>query len=480
MAADTDVIVIGAGPTGENVADYATRAGLRAVLVEEALIGGECSYYACMPSKALLRPGSVVAAARRVAGAAEAVTGALSVPAVFARRDAFTSRGDDAGQVEWATSAGIAVVRGRGVISGTREVAVHLASGENQTLVAEHAVVVATGSRPRIPDVPGLDSVDYWTTPDATNASTVPESLAVWGGGVASVEIAQIYARWGSAVTIIVRGDILSMFPQQARDRVAAGLETDNVTILRGQTIERVNPSGQRGQPGAIVTLSNGEDMTVERLLVATGRVPNTDGIGLDARGITGFDPGDLIPTDDSGRVLGVEWLYADGDVVGPVPLTHQGKYQARVTGEAIAARARGEVAEYAPAWSRYASTADHTAIPQVVFTDPEVAHVGLMPESSDVAGRAVHVVEMPLAVAGASLHADGYDGWARLVIEDRPEGSVVVGADFVGQDVAEMLHAATIAIVGEVPLDRLWHAVPAYPTMSEIWLRLLERERFG
>ncbi|WP_431878388.1 dihydrolipoyl dehydrogenase family protein [Amycolatopsis sacchari] len=453
-----DVVVIGAGPVGENAADRAVRGGLKTALVEHERFGGECSYWACIPSKALLRPGNALAAARRLPGVP--VGGALDPAKVFERRDYFTSRGDDSGQVEWARGAGIEVVRGHARITGEREVTVDA----DRVLRANHAVVVCTGSVPRTPDIPGLDEVPVWGSREATSASEVPARLAVLGGGVVGVEMAQAWARLGAQVDLIVSGPRpLPRYPEFAGDLVVEGLRADGVRVHLDSGLVRASEV----DGAAKLELKGGETLTADKLLVATGRRPTTDDIGLEA---VGLKPGSTLAVDDTGLVSEVEggWLYAAGDVTGRAPLTHQGKYAARAVGDVIAARAAGEVV--VEPWSQYTSTADHHAVPQVVFTDPEVASVGLAgPEE----GRPHRVVDIDIAVAGSSLHADGYTGKARMVVDTERE--VLVGVTFVGQDVSDLLHAATIAIVGEVPLRRLWHAVPAFPTISEVWLRLLE-----
>jgi pyruvate/2-oxoglutarate dehydrogenase complex dihydrolipoamide dehydrogenase (E3) component len=461
--ADVDVIVVGGGAVGENVADYAVRGGLSAMIIESELLGGECSYWACMPSKALLRTGHAVAALRRLPG----TTADFDPQAVLARRDGFTHGWDDASQVEWAEGAGIRVLRGQARLTGTRTVAV-----DGAEITARHAVVLCTGSVPVRPPVPGLDTVRSWTSRDATAAKEIPPRLGVLGGGVVGSELAQAFRRLGSEVTLLSRGPrLLATLEPFAGERVAAALRAEGVDVRLGQGLDSVAAAGDalRLQVGDGTT-------TVDELLVATGRRPNTADLGVDAVGLT---PGETLTVDDSGLVTGVDgqWLYAAGDVTGRAPLTHQGKYAARIAGAAIAARATGRPLHTGP-WGEHAATADHAAVPQVVFTDPEVAAVGRTAEQARTAGLDVRLVDLPIAVAGSSLQADGYDGAARLVVDRSRE--VLVGATFVGQDVAEMLHAATVAVVGEVPLSRLWHAVPAYPTISEVWLRLLESYRSG
>lgn len=467
MTDEYDLIVIGAGPVGENVADRAVQGGLTAVIVESELVGGECSYWACMPSKALLRSGQALRAAQRVAGAAEAVTGTLDAVAVLARRNSFTSDWSDAGQVAWLDEAGIDLARGHGRITGEREVTVTNADGGTRVLRARHAVAISTGTDAVIPGIPGLAQAQPWTSREATSAQEVPASLAVIGGGVVAVEMATAYASLGSHVTVIARGEILGSLEPFAGEQVAAGLRDLGVDVRTGTATERV----ERDESGVTITLGDGEKVTAAEVLIATGRRPRSGDIGLET---VGLEPGRYVDVDDTLRVPGNDWLYAVGDVNGRVLLTHQGKYQARAAGDVIAARAQGEDVRD-DAWGRHVATADHRAVPQVVFSDPEVAAVGLTAAEARDAGFETEVVDYDLGgVAGASLYQDGYRGQARMVVD--AERDVILGVTFTGPDVAELLHAATIAVAGEVPISRLWHAVPAYPTVSEIWLRLLEK----
>ncbi|MFC8799466.1 dihydrolipoyl dehydrogenase family protein [Promicromonospora sp. NPDC057138] len=469
-----DVVVIGAGPVGENVADGAVKGGLTVAIVESELVGGECSYWACMPTKALLRDAAALRAVRSLPGANAAVTGELDASAVLHRRDAFASHWHDDGQVSWLESAGITLLRGVGRIGAARTVEVTDADGYTTMLNARHAVVIATGSSARIPQIPGLADAAPWTSREAAAAQTVPGRLAIVGGGVVGTEMATAYAALGSQVTMIARDGLLPAVESFASDQVAESLKAQGVALHLITQPSRI----ERDEAGTVhITLADGTLLDADEVLVATGRTPNTSTVGLDHVGLT---PGDWLSVDDSLRVLGGDgvpvgdgWLYAAGDVNRRALLTHQGKYQARALGETIVARATGASVDTAP-WGRHAATADERAVPQVIFTDPEIATVGHTTASAQAAGLRVRSVEYDLgAVAGASLHADGYTGRASMIVDE--DRKVLVGFTVVGPDVAELLHAATVAITAEVPIDRLWHAVPAYPTISEIWLRLLE-----
>ena len=463
MTQEYDVVIIGAGAVAENVADRAVQGGLTAVLIESELVGGECSYWACMPSKALLRSGIALRGAKAVGQA----TGAeLDVAATLKRRDSFVHDWDDSSQVDWVKSAGIDLVRGHGRLTGVKTVSVEAADGTVTELTAKHAVVVSTGSDPALPDIPGLAAANPWTPREATSAKVVPASLAIIGGGVVAVEMATAYASFGTNVTVIARSGLLGGQEDFAGEMVAKSLEGFGVDLRLGLSPKAVLREGD----SVTIDLSDGEQVTANEVLVATGRQPRTTDIGLETVGIA---VGEWLTVDDTLLVEGTDWLYATGDVNHRALLTHQGKYQARAAGDVIAARALGREVDDAP-WGTHVATADHEAVPQVTFSDPEVASVGLTSEAAKQAGYEIRVVDYDLGlVAGASLQADGYEGKARMVVDEKRK--VILGVTFVGQDVSELLQAATFAIVGEVPLDRLWHAVPAYPTLNEIWLRLLE-----
>lgn len=475
-----DVIVIGGGPAGENAAAYAIAGSARtAALVEHQLVGGECSYWACMPSKALLRPVEVLGTARHMPGVEEKVNAyGLDTEAVLARRDGFTHNLDDSSQVLWADSVGIDVIRGSAQVTGVREVTV----GE-RVLRARHAVVLATGTTASVPDLPGLRAALPWTSRDATNVREVPKRLAVVGGGVVACEAATWLHELGAdEVALLVRGStLLGRTEPFAGELVAQKLRKHGVNVRFGTSLQSASRPGAadtgvgriHGGPAVLRVSGDGSDpeLTVDEVLVATGRTPATAGLGLDRVGLP--DHGH-VAVDDHLTATGVDgdWLYAVGDVNGRALLTHMGKYQARVCGEVIAARAEGRPLD----GSRFVASADHGQVPQVVFTTPEVAAVGRTESQSRADGLDVEVVTVDIDVAGAALSRDDYSGRASLVIDRATD--TIVGATFVGSGVAELVHAATVAVVGRVPLERLWHAVPSYPTVSEVWLRLLEARR--
>jgi pyruvate/2-oxoglutarate dehydrogenase complex dihydrolipoamide dehydrogenase (E3) component len=277
-------------------------------------------------------------------------------------------------------------------------------------------------------------------------------------------------------VTLLARADrLLERMEPFVGDQIAAAFQAIGISVHTVVNVTRV----QRGAPGTPVQIwfehpkTGPASIEADEILVATGRVPNTRDLGLEA---IQLKPGDWLDVDDTCRVKSIAagWLYAAGDVNHRARLTHMGKYQARACGDAIVARAKGQLKEPPPRWSRWAASADHTAIPQVVFTDPEVAVAGLTEAQAREAGLRIRAIDYDLShITGAQLIADGYQGHAKMIVDE--DRRVIVGATLVGQDVGELIHAFTIAIVGEVPLERLWHAVPSFPTISEIWLRLLE-----
>lgn len=447
-----DVVVVGAGPAGEVAAGRLGQAGLRVAIVEGHLIGGECSYYGCMPSKALLRPGEALAEARRIPGAAEAASGALAVDAVLARRDEVIHDLDDSTQVPWLDDRSVDVVRGHGRIAGERLVDV-----DGELFEARRAVVVAVGTRASLPPIPGLAESRPWTNREATTSDRVPPRLIVLGGGAVGVELAQAWASLGSSVTLVeLAGRILVREEPFASEDVAASLVERGVDVRTSALAIGV----ERRDQGIVVELQSGEKLVGDELLVAVGRTPATADLGLES---IGLEAGGYIRVGDDMRAAGSDWLYAVGDVNGRSLLTHMGKYQAwiaaeNILGGAVQAEVRAQAA----------------LSPRVVFTDPQVAAVGHTLESALAADLPVVAVDHPTGgVAGGSFYGRRAPGTARLVVDRERE--VIVGATFTGPEVAEHLHAATIAIVGEVPLAKLRHAVPSFPTRSEVWLRLIE-----
>lgn len=450
METEVDVIVVGAGPAGEVVAGRLAEHGKLVALIERELVGGECSFYACMPSKALLRPGELLREAARVPGAAQALAGPLDVPAVLARRDEVIHDLSDESQMPWIESRGIELVRGPARL----EAACRVRVGE-RVLVARTAVVLAVGSGALFPPIPGLAEAAAWSNREVTTAGEVPESLVVLGGGVVGVEMAQAWASLGSRVSVVEALDrLLSREEPIAGEQVTHALEAEGITVRTGSKATAVERSGDE----VSVVLESGERLTGRHLLVAIGRKPHTEDLGLES---VGLQPGKYIEVDDHLQVKGVDGLYAVGDVNGRSLLTHSGKYQGRIAADHILgapARAFGDV----------------PGAPRVTFTDPQVAAVGLTLEAARQAGLPVLAIDADVqANAGGSFYGRGGTGASRFVIDTERE--VLVGVTFVGPGVGDFLHAATIAVVGEVPLRRLAHAVAAFPTRSEVWLKFVE-----
>jgi dihydrolipoamide dehydrogenase len=475
-----DVIVIGAGAAGENAAQYAIQNSDRtAALVEPELVGGECSYWACMPSKVLLRPVELLDDARAMPGVSQMLSGSLDLEAVFERRDSFTHHHDDSSQVKWAKGAGIDVVRGRARLAGEKTVELTEPDGSTRTLQARHAVVVATGSTATVPPVDGLREAQPWTSRDVTNKRELPERVLVVGGGVVACESATWLNGLGAREVMLVEIGPSLLGGQEAfvGEAMAEQFTERGIKVLVDTEIESVERPGVQdtgigqihGGPAKVV--AGGSTFEVDEIVVAAGRTPATEDLGLEQIGIDVGESDGYLTTDDHMAVAGgPDWLYAVGDVNGRALLTHMGKYQARIAGDVIAARAEGRPIE----GLRYRDVADHDIVPAVVFSQPQVASVGVGEATARERGIDVQALEYEIgSVAGASVLRDGYSGKAKLVVDRASD--TLVGATFLGPDVAELLHAATIAIVGKVPLETLWHAVPSYPTVSEIWLRLLE-----
>jgi pyruvate/2-oxoglutarate dehydrogenase complex dihydrolipoamide dehydrogenase (E3) component len=455
-----DVVVVGGGPSGEEAAGRLSDRGLAVALVEDRLVGGECVHWACMPSKALLRPFEALAEARRIPGAREAVNGGLDIEAVLRRRDEIIGAPDDTALIPWVESHGITLVRGHARIVGERRVMVG-----DEELEARKAVVVSVGSRPLVPAFEGLGELEpgrVWTNREATTTHEIPGRMVVVGAGPEGVELAQAFQTLGSDVTLIeAQQRVLPRAEEFASAQVTAALQDYGVEVLAGHSVVHFSQDGD----GVAVKTSAGTTASGDVVLVAVGRRPGTEDLGIET---VGLEPGALVEVDANMRVPGVPWLYAVGDANGRALLTHMGRYQARLAVDHILGHGHA-----------VAHGADGGLAPHVTFTDPQVAGVGHTTETATRAGIEFDVYDAPtsgtaLPNVGGFYYAPNAPGTARFLV-DR-ERRTLIGFTITGSEVVDFLHAATVAVVGEVPLERLRHAVPPFPTRSELWLSLLEQ----
>lgn len=465
-----DIIVIGSGQAGITFAQRTVAAGLKTVIVENDLVGGDCHYWACVPSKALLRSGHALRAAQHVSGLSEAISHGIDTKQVLEHRNKLVDNWIDDEYSRGLKAGGIEILRGRGEITGVRSLQIVSNDGNSQVITANYAVVVATGSGTTIPDIKGIQDVKHWDSRGGTSAQQAPNSLLIIGGGAVGCEMATAWSTFGSKVTLATRKKLLENMEPFAGEMLKDALTGLGVDVRLGIT----PVSAAMSNDSVIVHFDDGSVISAQELLFATGRTPNTS-VGLESINLT---PNGFLHVDDTLLIkhetnVVEPWIYAIGDVNGRAVLQHQGRYQARVAADAIIARAKGLKLDTRP-WSHHVATADKQSVAQVIFTDPEVASVGLTESAARKKGYEVKTVEYELGkLPGAILRANGYKGRAKAVVDEQRK--VLLGMTIVGPDVADLLQSATIAIVGEVPLERLWHAVPSFPTVSEVWLHLLE-----
>ncbi|WP_083198548.1 dihydrolipoyl dehydrogenase family protein [Mycobacterium malmoense] len=467
---DFDVIVLGGGVGGLAAVRKLASAGFAVALVEDRLVAGECHYWGCNPSKTLLRPIEVFNLAKAVPGVREAVSDdGLDIAAIFAKRDAIIEHLSDQDRTASLRQAGVAVFRGSGRLSGERTVRVACADNTQAVLEARHAVVVATGTRPNVPEIPGLAQARPWTNRDLTTMTQVPPRVLLVGGGVVGVEFATILTGLGSAVTLLVRGKtLLPDCEPEARELVAQSLRSKGVTIHFETELSAV---ARPAAGGPVTATFHRQTIEVDEIVLAAGRRTNTDNIGLETLGLPG---GGCVAVNDHLQAVGVagEWLYALGDTTGRARLSHISTYHGHLVADIIAARAAGRELRGEELAAR-----DAGSLAQVIFTEPQVVRVGRTEGQALADGFVVRTrtARYPGTLSFLALFREGFQGWAKLVID--AETNTLLGATFVGPEFSELAQAATLAIVAKVPVGLLHHAVAPHPTVNQVWDLLLAEE---
>ncbi|KAJ9654223.1 hypothetical protein H2198_006683 [Neophaeococcomyces mojaviensis] len=476
-----DVVVIGGGPAGLTTSLRIAQGGFTALLIESELVGGECLYWACVPSKALLRASEAIQNVTSVGGAREKLellAKKYGVPArpevdldgLWARRDMFVRRWQDDSLVNEIHGAGVDTAHGFGRLSGVRKVEIKdWHSGNVEEVEARHAVVIATGSAPLIPQIDGLENSKYWTAREAVSAQKVPEHLIILGAGAVGTEMATLYNQIGSKVTLIAHSILPKVVPQ-AGNMIQESLGKAGVDVILGLELVKVN----RTDAMVEAVLSDGSVVKGTEILVATGRKAQITGMMLEQFG--GPIDGGWAKVDDSMCVSSVPegWLYAVGDLNGRALMTHIAKYQAKLAANSIIAKAKGTYQREVSLnfWNKLTAKPTGLAIAQSIFTDPQIAACGLTPEQATARGMKIRVVSVSMSDPGSMLHAENYQGWAQWVVDD---AGYLIGATFVGRDAVDLLQASTMAIVGKMTVEQIWHVTPPFPTMSEVYTTLSE-----
>ncbi len=458
-----DVAVVGGGPGGMTAALSIAARGLKVVLIEDRLVGGECHYWACIPTKALLRPIEVLALARAVPGVRELMSDDHpDLAAVFAKRDEMIDHLADDALVSSVNDSGVDVLHGHGRLAGPREVTVEYPDGRHDSLTMRYAVVLVTGTSNALPDVPGLADAQPWTNRELSIMTHVPPRTLVVGGGVVGVEFATILAGLGSDVTLLVRGaSLLPNSESVVAEMVSESLLDMGVNIQYESELSTVSRVAADG----LVTATFGDQhIEVDEIVVATGRKPNTDDLGLET---VGLRAGEYVTVDDHLQALDVEgqWLYALGDTTGRALLSHISQYHARIVGDVIAARAQGSQLLDDQMIAR-----ETGVVPQVIFTDPQVIEVGRTEAVARADGFAVktRTARYPGDVPQLAIFRDGFVGWGKLVID--ADTDTLLGATFVGPQFAELVQAASLAVLAKVPMELLRHVVAPHPTVNQVW----------